>query len=120
MTRRRGRHPAPRARKDLPLRASVVRDVLTIEIGVDVLAFSALASPFAWKLLQEAVGELTTNRPDDRYRIDDVHGFAKDNVRELLREEEDGSSPLTNLFDLVAQKAIEDGSEFFISPEDDR
>lgn len=101
--------PAPKA-KDRPLRARMSGNVLTIEIGVDTLAFAALRSDYAWNL----VGDDGRTRPDTVFRIDDKREFARDVVRELLDEAEDGSSLLTKLFDDACVAAIEQGSIAFV------
>ncbi len=43
--------------------------------------------------------------------------WAKDVVREINREEEDGSSPLTNLLDKASENALDQGSLAVWSPE---
>ena len=98
-------------RKDMPLRARIVQNVLTIEIGVGTNAFAALRAPFLW--------DEKCDRPELRYAITDARSFGVDVCRELTREEEDGSSLLTNLFDEAIRKAIEDGSEFFLDKQDE-
>ena len=86
-------------RRHKSLSAKVTRDgVLTIEIGIDVNAHSALYSPFACELV-------------DR-------GFALDVKRALTDEREDGSSLLTDMLDAAARKAVEDGSEFFMGKDE--
>jgi hypothetical protein len=78
---------------------------MTIEIGVDALAFAAVHSPDRW---DEAMRE-----PAERFVVTDAVEFAKDVVRELLDEAEDGSSLLTNMIDKACEQAIEQGSQFF-------
>lgn len=97
-------------RRDRPLAVRIHRGVLVIEIGMDTLAHSAVHSPFAYSW-RNPEGE--GRRPDDRFSVSDPKGFAEDVKRELLREAEDGSSRLTDLFDNAMEAAIEDGSEFF-------
>ncbi len=101
---------------DKPLRVSVHRGVLTIEIGISTLGFAAIHSEYGYDLLGFPE---RTGRPDERFEIRNAQGFAADIKRELLREAEDGSSLLTKLFDDAARNAIEDGSEWFIDREDE-
>lgn len=100
--------------KDRPLKAFVSRGVLTIEIGVDTLAFAALRSDYAYSLMGPK-----QERPDTRFGIRDKRAFAREVVCELHREAEDGSSLLTKLFDDACQGAIEDGSTEFVDRDDD-
>lgn len=104
-------------RKDLPLRARVVQNVLTIEIGIDTLAFSTLRSPYAYEIVGGAM--VDTDDPTERFRIDDKRVFAIDVVREMLNEEEDGSSPLSDFLDDVCKRAIEEGSTEFTDKDKD-
>lgn len=110
MSRRRAAAP-----KDLPLRARVDKGVLRIEIGVDVLAFAALASPFAWEIAAEETGadDSATIDPRTVYIVHDEVEFAREVVRALHDEREDGSSLLTDMLDAATRKAIEDGSQAF-------
>lgn len=87
------------------LRCFVSRGVMTIEIGVDALAFAAIHSPDRW---DEAMRE-----PAERFAVTNATRFAKDVVHELLDEAEDGSSLLTNVIDAACEKAIEQGSQWF-------
>ncbi len=100
---------------DRPLRCTVKNGVLTIEIGVATLAFAALRSPFAYEMM----GDNCATRPDTRFSIANARGFAKDVVREMTREEEDGTTPLDTMLDEVTRKAIEDGSEYFLDSKEE-
>jgi len=102
----------PRSGKNRMLRCRVQGDVLTIEVGINTLAFAALHSPFAYELVGGAT--VDTDDPAERFRIDDKLDFAHDVASELNREAEDGSSMITALFDNAIQKAIEEGSIAFI------
>ena len=90
-----------RRTKNRPLNAFVENGVLTIEIGVDALAFACLHEGSGMRFRHED------------YVITDNTGFAKDVVRSLLSEAEDGSSMLTALFDKAIEHAIDDGAEHF-------
>lgn len=103
-------------RRDTPLRARVTSGVLTIEIGVDTLAFSAIHSPYTYAL----AGDRTTREGlEERFKITNARGFALDVKRELFDEAEDGSSLLTKLLDDACVKAIEEGAEHFFDTEND-
>lgn len=118
----------PERRPDLPGTGShtplsvVIKDgVLSVEIGLDVLAHSSLLSDFAYEC---ADPERTGSGKDPRgvFKISDAAGFAEEVRGALLDEAEDGSSLLTRLFDDACQKAVEDGSEHWVEirSEDDR
>lgn len=100
-------------RKDRPLRAFVSRGVLTIEIGVDTLAFAALRSEYAYSLMGPK-----QERPDSRFHVHDKRKFGMEVVHELLDEAEDGSNLLTELFDTACTDAIEQGSQEFVDAEE--
>jgi hypothetical protein len=102
-------------RRSRPLAVTVTRGVLTIEIGVDTLAHAALRSAFVCQMAHEH-GEVD---PATRFKITDARGFADEVKSELLAEEEDGSSLLTDVLDRACQEAIEQGSEFFVDKDDE-
>lgn len=97
--------------KDRPLRVSVSRGVLTIEIGVDTLASAYLRSDHAWS----CANPKSTDgwKPEDVFRIK-ATAFARDVKHELLDEAEDGSSPLTRAIDAACAEAVEQGSDAFV------
>lgn len=70
---------------------------LVIRIGIETLAFAA-----EHMNLSDGSGR--------SIRVCDVPEFAKDVRAELMREEEDGSSPLTNVLDKACLDAWEEGS----------
>lgn len=76
--------------KDYPLRCEVVKKVLAITIGVDTLAFAD----------KERTG----------LEVTDAEGFARDVVRALERQAEDGATMLTDLLDEAMEAAENDGS----------
>ncbi len=103
-------------REQRPLSARVTRSgILTIGIGVNVLAVSALASPFAWKLADEFASDRGVQpgemNPSDLYSIANAQRFAVEVKNALTAEREDGSSMLTDLLDSAFQRAYEDGSD---------
>ena len=82
--------------KDTPLRIQIIDGSLVLSIGIATLAFSA-------ELQDEHYGfrELTV--------VNQVE-FAKDVLRELNSEEEDGSTLITAVLDKAILNAIEQGS----------
>ncbi len=85
-----------------PLKCSVEGSELVIRIGIGTLSHCA-----------ENCSELVDyprNQHPPYATVTDQAGFAEDVCRELLSEEEDGSSPLTRLFDKAFEDAIGEGS----------
>jgi hypothetical protein len=92
--------------RDQPLSVAVEGEQLVVRIGIDTLAHSAGHCPQFY--------DYRTSRPDGPYKtIIDPEQLAKDVHRELLREEEDGSSPLSDLLDQAIVAAFYDGSAAF-------
>lgn len=107
-------------RRDLPLAVKVTSDgVLSIEIGVDTLAFAALRSEYACRCADDETGKPGMIMPDTLFKITDAAGFARDVSDALTEEAEDGSSLLTKMLDDAARKAIEDGAEHFMGINED-
>lgn len=96
---------------DKYLTYEVVDDELVVRIGIDTLAFAAdhsdLFNPF----------DEDKNDFVQRWKVIDNLEWAKDVVREINREEEDGSSPLTNLLDKASENALDQGSIAVWGPE---
>lgn len=91
--------------KDQPLVTEIEDGELRIRIGIDTLKFSAENSPddrICW--FDEESGEFVA------HEITDACQFAQDVLRELNREEEDGTTPLHICIDNAIVGAIEDGS----------
>ena len=86
---------------DVPLRCEVVNGAIEFTIGAKVLAHATNISPNLY------------DAENDRgqYRVTDPSAFAKEVARELDRESEDGSTPLTRLLDTVIEEAINQGAE---------
>lgn len=102
---------------DKPLKVSISNGVLRIEIGVDTLARAYIRSEHAWKVVNpDGQGNVD---PEHMVRIKRTTGFARDVVRELMNESEDGSTLLTRVIDQACAEAVEQGSIYFISDEDD-
>lgn len=106
--------------RNKPLSVRITRDgVLTIEIGIDVNAFASLRSDFAWKLANEKTGRPDLTRPDELFKVTNARGFAYEVKSALLDEAEDGTSLLTKVLDDAAQKAIEDGSLYWMGKDEE-
>lgn len=106
-------------RRHKPLSVKVTRDgVLTIEIGVETLAFASLRSDFAYEC---ADPKRTGNGIDPRevFKVTNARGFAVDVKSALLEEAEDGSSLLTNVIDRACQDAVEQGSQFWMGKDEE-
>lgn len=82
----------PRAAE--PLSVRVEDDVLTIRIGVGLLAFSTQMAD-EW---------------DADWRVSDVRQFAADVARDLESDEEDGTTPVHRMIDAAAGRAADAGS----------
>lgn len=80
------------------LDVSVVDGVLTISIGVGLLAFAVQAA--------SDVSEW----PED-FKIVDPETFAKGIANALLAEEEDGTTPVHRMLDAAAVEALEQGAD---------
>lgn len=92
------------AKEETPLSCKIDDGELVIRIGINVLTFASNhRDPFL-------VDDEITGFPRQAWIVTDVLEFAKDVCRELNREEEDGSSPLTNLLDLAFTNALDQGS----------
>jgi hypothetical protein len=93
----------PDVASDQPLSVEVTEGRLIISIGIGTLAFAAqMQEPF--------------HAYDERLRdwrnywiIKDPLEFAKDVRNETSREEEDGSTPLTDFLDKVCTNALDQG-----------
>lgn len=76
-----------------PLTVEIVDGKLVISIGVETLAFAV------WH------GDVL----DDGDRIADVDAFARDVVRQLVDEDEEGTTPVHKLLDEAALTALDQG-----------
>lgn len=90
---------------DAPLRAALEGDQIVIRLGIDTNAFATAHSPHFYDYEQHGANE------GPYLKIDDKRAFANEVVRALRHEEEDGSGPLTKLFDEAAERALDDGAE---------
>jgi hypothetical protein len=87
-----------------PLSVVVQNGELVIRIGVNSLVCATAYGDASHQFDDEA-GEYIRN-----FAITDACQFAKDVALQMQREEEDGSTPLSDLLDKMAQAAIDDGS----------
>lgn len=87
-----------------PLEASVEDGRVVVGIGVQTLAHATALADWANPFDESADDDIRT------FAIEDAPQFAKDVVSAMLSEREDGSTPLSDFLDRMAQTAIEDGS----------
>ncbi len=88
-----------------PLTVSVQDGELRISIGVDVLAHAVSYSDWANPYDEDKHEYIRT------FAITDAEAFARDARLAMLREQEDGSSPLSDFLDAATNGAVDDGSE---------
>ena len=86
---------------DLPLTCGVVEDGIDAGVGFDILRFAAENHPDLW------------NGATDTFlvKVTDPVVFAKEVLRQINREEEDGSTPLSRMLDAAILAAVDDGCE---------
>lgn len=87
-----------------PLEVAVEGGELVIRIGIGTLAWAADRQD-EWSPYDDKRQQFVS-----AYRVSDRAKFAGDVKRELLREAEDGSSPLSRLLDKMSMAAVNDGS----------
>ncbi|MBE3065158.1 MAG: hypothetical protein IMZ69_09100 [Spirochaetes bacterium] len=78
----------------------IARGELVIRIGIETLAFCT----------DECSEFYNSEKDRSDVKVTDPDEWAKDVVRELEREEEDGSSPLTDLLERAMSDAVDQGS----------
>ena len=86
------------------LEVHIIDGQLVVRIGVETLACASDHSDFSTPY-DDKVGDFVP-----KWKVIDQLEFAKDVARELRREEEDGSSLLTNVLDKAIEAAIGQGS----------
>lgn len=91
-----------------PLEVSANDGQLVIAIGVNTLAYAVAFADWAnrWRDVQD-------DEPGDFIRtfaIIDAEQFAADVRAAMLREREDGSTPLSDFLDKMSEAALDDGS----------
>jgi len=87
-----------------PLTVKMERGALVIRIGAEVLAHALKFADWAIRL-DEAKDDYI-----QPYKVTDATELAKDVIHAMLREEEDGSTPLSDFLDKMTESAIEDGT----------
>ena len=89
-------------RKDTPLQVNVKNGILTIQIGIDTLA---------WCFEREPSYQTEENEPTRK--VTNNEGFARDVIIAMCHEEENGQTPLNQFLDDMCEYACEqDGSEY--------
>lgn len=91
-------------KRSTPLTARVEGDELVIRVGVDQLAHAIISADAFHGFSVEADAYVRD------FAISGPMGFAKDVVRAMQKESEDGSTPLTRFLDEVAGTAMDDGA----------
>lgn len=89
---------------NLPLRAKLEGRQLVIRVGVETLAWAFEHAP------ENNPWDEATDRYVQSLRVIDPVIFAKDVCFSINREEEDGSSPLTEFLDKSCREAVDNGS----------
>lgn len=77
------------------LSVKIEKGQLVISIGIALLAH-AVQSSDQWS---------------EDFRVTDIQEFAKSMVRRLAEEEEDGTTPVHRMFDVVADQVLEQGDD---------
>lgn len=98
--------------RNTPLKVEIHEGELIIRIGLNTLAYAAEHNP-------QFYDDDKHQRTDKYENIVDIEELANDVKRELCREEEDDSSPLSDLLDQAIYDAREDGSLAFEDNEDE-
>jgi hypothetical protein len=100
-------------KKDTPLTIKIENGLFTIQIGIDTLAwaFDHLDSNNPYKEIgpEDEFGDRDWDFVQE-YKVVDSEEFAKDVARIMQREEEDGSTPLSNFLDKMCNAAVDYGS----------
>jgi hypothetical protein len=92
------------ARIGASLEATIERGALVVRIGIQTLAHAVTYSDWA-NPYDEATGDYVRS-----FAIVDAPQFASDVINEMLREREDGSTPLSDFIDRMSEAAVNDGS----------
>lgn len=82
---------------------SIEGDEIVVRVPVSCMQLALQNSEYGYRAEAEYGHPLT---------VTDERGFAHEVVYELLAEEEDGSTLLTDALDRAQQRAVENGSEF--------
>lgn len=87
-----------------PLETKIENGALVIRIGIQTLAHAVSYSDWANPFDEDAHDYIRT------FAIVDAHEFASDVRHEMLREREDGSTPLSDFLDQMSEEAVNQGS----------
>lgn len=95
--------------RDARLDCRIVGGRLVIDIGIETLAFATKESPTLYQ--RYGYDEEKGEERKDFVTINDPDVWAKEVLRQIVAESEDGSSLMTKLFDDAVERAIDDGAE---------
>jgi len=87
-----------------PLEVKIEHGALVVRIGIKTLAHAVTYADWA-NPYDENTGDYVRT-----FAITDANQFASDVGHEMLREREDGSSPLSDFIDKMSEEAINQGS----------
>ncbi len=87
-----------------PLEVKIERGALVIRIGITTLAHAVTYADWA-NPYEEATGDYVRS-----FAITDAPQFAADVLHEMLREREDGSTPLSDFIDKMSEESINQGN----------
>jgi hypothetical protein len=87
-----------------PLEVKIEHGALVVRIGIGTLVHAVTYSDWA-NPYDEATGDYVRS-----FVITDAPQFASDVLHEMLREREDGSTPLSDFVDKASEAAVDDGS----------
>lgn len=95
--------------KDDPLSLKVTKDLLIIQVGLNVLKRAVELCPKFYDYDKHR----DYGRDDSYVEVEDINELASDIIGEMQSEEEDGSTPLTDFLDEMIFRAYEQGSTGF-------
>lgn len=101
--------PTPTPERDARLQCRIIGGRLIVEIGIDTLAFATKESPTLYQ--RYGYDKEKGEERKDFVTINDPDVWAKEVLRQIEAEAEDGSSLMTKLFDDAIERAIDDGAE---------
>lgn len=91
-------------RDNAPLTVAIEKGALVVRIGIGTLAHAVTYSDWAHPY-DEGSGDYIRS-----FAIVDAPQFAFDVVHEMLREAENGATPITDFLDRMSEAAVNDGS----------
>lgn len=99
--------------RERPLEVNVEGDELVIRIGLGTLAWCAEHNPLFYQYDRHDESPEHGHGEGPYCKVEDQEQLGHDVVRQLLHEQEDGTTPLHLLFDHAIQDAVDDGSMAF-------